>query len=116
MEATDERAARLEDGPAWRPGIRVLAYRGDQKDTLTIDVTDNGIGIDPSRFGSLFNAGYTTKKNGSGLGLHSAANFVIGSGGSIRPLSDGIGRGATLRVTLRLVEEQTQQLARGDDE
>ena len=106
MEATDERAARLEDGPGWRPGIRVVAYRGDQKDTLGIDVTDNGIGIDPSRIGSLFNAGYTTKKEGSGLGLHSAANFVIGSGGSIRPLSDGIGHGATLRVTLRLVEEQ----------
>ena len=48
MEATDERAARLENGPGWRPGIRVVAYRGDQKDTLGLDVTDNGIGIDPS--------------------------------------------------------------------
>ena len=109
MEATDERAVRLEDGPDWRPRIRVLAYRGEQKNTLVIDVIDNGIGIDPSRFGSLFNAGYTTKKDGTGLGLHSAANFVIGSGGGIRPLSDGIGHGATLRVTLRLAEEQGQQ-------
>lgn len=40
----------------------------------------------------------------SQLGLHSAANFVIGSGGSIRPLSDGIGAGTTMRVTLRLWE------------
>ncbi|MDE2906820.1 MAG: PAS domain-containing protein [Acidobacteriota bacterium] len=105
MEATDERAARPENDPSWRPEIRVLAYRGQQPGTLTIDVIDNGIGIERSRFGSLFNAGYTTKKNGTGLGLHSAANFVIGSGGSIQPLSDGIGHGATLRVTLRLVEE-----------
>ncbi len=106
MEATDERAARLEDDPGWRPRIRVRACRGEQKNTLVIDVSDNGIGIDPSRFGSVFNAGYTTKKEGTGLGLHSAANFVIGSGGSIQPLSDGIGHGATLRVTLRLVEQR----------
>ena len=107
MEATDERAARLRDDPGWRPRIRVLAYRGEERNTLVIDVADNGIGIDPSRFRSVFNAGYTTKTNGSGLGLHSAANFVIGSGGTIRPLSDGIGHGATLRVTLRLAEEPT---------
>ena len=114
MEAIDERAARGEDDPGWRPRIRVLACRGEQKNTLVIDVGDNGIGIDPSHFGSVFNAGYTTKKEGTGLGLHSAANFVIGSGGSIQPLSDGIGHGATLRVTLRLVEEprpQQQSLA-----
>ena len=61
----------------------------------------------------MFNAGYTTKKNGSGLGLHSAANFVIGSGGSIRPLSDGIGHGTTMRVTLRLVEEPQRPAAGG---
>ena len=108
MEATDERAARLEVGPAWRPRIRVLAYPGEQENTLVIDVSDNGIGIDPSRFDSVFNAGYTTKKEGTGLGLHSAANFVIGSGGTIQPFSDGIGHGATLRVTLRLIAEQRQ--------
>jgi len=102
MEAIDERAARPEEEPNWRPRIRVLAYRENQ-DTLVIDVSDNGIGIDPSRFGSVFNAGYTTKKDGTGLGLHSAANFVIGSGGTIQPFSDGIGHGATLRVTLRLI-------------
>ena len=104
MEAIDERAARLADDPGWRPRIRVLAYRGEQENTLVIDVRDNGIGIDPSRFSSVFNAGYTTKKDGTGLGLHSAANFVIASGGSIRPMSDGIGQGATLRVMLRLVK------------
>ena len=40
-----------------------------------IDVIDNGIGIEPPRLHSGFNAGYTTKKNGTGLGLHSAANL-----------------------------------------
>ena len=103
LEATDERAARLgTDG--WRPRIRLSAYRASEEGMLTIDVIDNGIGLDAAQLPSLFAAGYTTKKDGTGLGLHSAANFVIGTGGSIRPLSDGIGRGTTMRVTLRLSE------------
>ena len=106
MEAIDERAARLENDPGWRPTVRVEAYRAEQADSLVIDVVDNGIGIDPSRLRSVFNAGYTTKRNGSGLGLHSAANAVIGSGGTIQPLSDGIGHGTTMRVTLRLPAQQ----------
>ena len=113
MEATDERSARLEDEPHWRPRIHVLARRGVPTDTLVVDVTDNGIGIERSRFDSVFNAGYTTKKDGSGLGLHSAANFVIGSGGTIKPLSGGIGHGTTMRVTLRLAEESKGPQADG---
>ena len=106
MEAIDERAARLENDPGWRPAIRVLARQAERTGFLVIDIVDNGIGIDPARLSSVFNAGYTTKKNGSGLGLHSAANFVIGSGGTIHALSDGIGRGTTMRVTLRRAAKQ----------
>ena len=116
MEATDERRARLGDDPDWRPAIRVAVRRGERKNTLVIDVIDNGIGIEPTEFGSMFNAGYTTKKEGTGLGLHSAANFAIGSGGTIQPLSDGIGHGATLRVTLRLAEGPGQPSPVDDDE
>ena len=101
LEATDERAARLGT-EGWRPRVRLSAYRASEEGMLTIDVIDNGIGLDASQLPSVFAAGYTTKKDGTGLGLHSAANFVIGSGGRIRPLSEGIGRGTTMRVTLRL--------------
>ena len=62
-------------------------------------MTDSGIGLEPERLRTIFSPGYTTKAEGSGLGLHSAANYVIGSGGSIEALSDGIGRGTTMRVT-----------------
>ena len=105
MEAVDERAARL-GREGWRPRIRVSAHRMPEEDLLTIDVADNGIGIESSRLPSVFAAGYTTKREGTGLGLHSAANFIIGSGGRIEPLSEGVGRGTTMRVKLRLSEPE----------
>ena len=99
MEATDERAAAGGFGAGETPRIRIAAYL--DPDHLVVEVSDNGIGIDPRRLRSIFAAGYTTKKSGLGLGLHSAANFVNGVGGRITPLSDGPGRGATLRAAFR---------------
>ena len=99
IEAVDELAA--SGGLEETPHIRIRA--GVEGDFLRIDVSDNGIGIDMDQNSSrIFAAGFSTKENGSGLGLHSVANFVIGSGGQIRPFSDGIGKGATMRAMLRL--------------
>ena len=96
MEAIDRLAE--SGGPSAPPSIQISACaRGD---ALVLDVTDNGVGIEPDLTTMVFAAGYTTKDGGSGIGLHSAANFVIGAGGSIEALSDGIGAGATIRVTL----------------
>ena len=102
MEAIDQRAARGGFDAGDTPRIRVETYV--ESGRLVIDVIDNGIGLSGDQLQSVFTAGYTTKETGSGLGLHSAANFVVGAGGSIRALSGGVGRGATLRVTLRLPE------------
>ena len=71
-------------------------------DFLNLEVSDNGIGIKSKDTKAIFAPGYTTKSLGSGLGLHSAANFVIASGGRIQALSKGIGKGATMRVRLPL--------------
>ena len=102
VESMDELAAGPAAARGRRPCVRVAAYRAEG--VLVIDVIDNGIGIDASQFRAMFNAGYTSKATGRGLGLHSAANFVIAAGGSIQPLSAGIGHGATMRVKLRLAE------------
>lgn len=100
MEAIDE----LENsaGIEGKPSIRIRAYI--QEDYLVLDVIDNGIGIEEKHSKIIFAAGYTTKKGGSGLGLHSMANFIIGSGGQIYPLSGGTGKGTTMRVKLRLAQ------------
>ena len=98
MEAIDE--LQESGGLNGLPRIEVRAYV--RRDFLVLDVLDNGIGIPQKNLKAIFKAGYTTKTEGSGLGLHSAANFVTGSGGKIQPLSSGRGTGTTMRVMLRL--------------
>lgn len=43
-----------------------------------------------------------TGASGTGLGLHSNAYFVAESGGQIHSLSDGVDKGATMRIQLPL--------------
>ena len=98
IEAIDE--LQQSSGLEAEPRIQVRVYV--QEDFLVIDVIDNGIGIEEKLARIIFRAGYTSKKGGSGLGLHSVANFVIASGGQIQPLSAGLGKGTTMRVKLRM--------------
>ena len=100
VEAIDELAATgAAQAPPGPPAIRIACYPQDE--FLVLDVTDTGIGIADDRRRLVFAPGYTTKEGGTGLGLHSAANFVIGSGGRIRALSAGPGGGTTIRAMLR---------------
>ena len=98
IEAIDEHAVLFGLQEAPRIRIRACASEG----FLNLEVIDNGIGIENKDTRMFFTAGFTTKKSGSGLGLHSAANFVIASGGRIEPLSEGKGNGTTMRVQLPL--------------
>ena len=79
----------------FQPSVQVRAYIQD--DNLVIDVTDNGNGIPAPQLDKVFSPGFSTKPSGTGLGLHSAANYVIGSGGRIEAQSNGPGQGTTIR-------------------
>lgn len=45
-------------------------------DTVSIDITDTGKGIPSSKFRTIFQPGYTTKKRGWGLGLSLAKRII----------------------------------------
>ena len=109
IEAIDERRAQVEQPPD--AFVCVAAY--EQEDWLALDVIDNGIGIAPDAKGAIFSAGYTTKADGSGLGLHSAANLVIAAGGRIQPISAGVGMGTIMRVLLPMAAVRAG-VGRGD--
>lgn len=98
VEAIDELAASI--GLSEPPSIKIRC--NVKLTSFILEVIDNGIGIEKDKFTIIFGGDYTTKESGSGLGLHSIANFVDGLNGKISPLSDGIGKGATMRVILPL--------------
>lgn len=64
-----------------------------------LEVTDTGVGIEPSLQTRVFDAFYSTRKGGTGLGLPTARRIVEAHGGSIRLWSEP-GRGS--KFTLRL--------------
>jgi CheY-like chemotaxis protein len=91
--------------------IRVSS-RNDLPGHVTVEVMDDGIGIDPSALPRIFNAfeqgdpSVTRQFGGLGLGLAVCKTIVELHGGSIEAHSEGRHRGATFRVRLPLAEPQ----------
>jgi signal transduction histidine kinase len=69
-------------------------------DRVKIEVTDNGVGISPEVMARLFSHGFTTRKDGHGFGLHSAALAAKELGGELSAQSDGAGCGATFTLEM----------------
>jgi len=70
------------------------------EDMVHLQVQDNGVGIKPDHLTRIFAQGFTTKKEGHGFGLHSAALSAKNLGGSLIAHSDGEGQGATFTFEL----------------
>ena len=77
----------------------------NQEDTLIIEVTDSGRGIERGKFKSIFEPGYTTKQRGWGLGLSLAKRIIEEyHEGKIFVKSSELGLGTTFRIELPTVE------------
>jgi signal transduction histidine kinase len=68
-----------------------------------LEVIDTGGGIKAENLPKLFAQGFTTRKAGHGLGLHSAAIVAKNLGGTLQAQSAGEGQGATFTLDLPLV-------------
>lgn len=67
-----------------------------------IDITDTGKGIPKSLIKKIFNAGFTTKQRGWGLGLSLARRIISDyHRGKIFVRHSEIGKGSTIRISLR---------------
>lgn len=91
----------------------ILATRRMNDDMVEFSVTDNGHGIDPAALDNIFRHGFTTKTDGHGFGLHSAACAAREMEGSVAVHSDGPGRGARfcVRVPLSPIPAATEGVA-----
>lgn len=88
------------DGSRRARRVRVLVAPETADDLLRIDFADDGPGFRPALLEDSFRSGFTTKREGSGVGLASISAIVEVSGGSlqVRNLSAG---GACVSVRLR---------------
>jgi len=87
-------------------GGSVLVECSEQDDTVSVSVTDTGKGIAPEILANIFRPFFTTKGNGTGLGLSLAHRIVEDHGGRIE-VQSWPGKGSRFTVILpkkRVVE------------
>ena len=74
---------------------------GDAQETMFVEISDTGIGIDQENLDHVFDPFFTTKPQGTGLGLAISHQLVANHGGriSVRKNQD---RGVTFRIELPL--------------
>ncbi len=80
--------------------IEILLF--DQMQILFIDINDTGRGIAKSKYKTVFQPGFTTKKRGWGLGLSLSKRIIeVYHGGKIFVKSSEINAGTTFRIALK---------------
>jgi len=67
--------------------------------SVTLEVTDTGRGITPEDLERLGTSFFTTRPNGTGLGVVLATGVIVQHGGQLKYVS-GVGRGTTATITL----------------
>ena len=87
-----------------------------KSDVLQIEIRDTGTGFTPEIHERLFGQGFTTRKEGSGLGLHYCVNVIREMGGDITAYSDGPGTGARFTITIPRAVPETKKRSATDTE
>jgi signal transduction histidine kinase len=80
-------------------GVLALRARSVEEQQVQIDVVDTGIGIKPEHLARIFDLYFTTREQGSGLGLSMVYRTVQLHDGTIE-VESMPGRGATFRLRL----------------
>jgi signal transduction histidine kinase len=86
-----------------RPRVLWVRSRRTDVDRALVEVQDSGNGIEPEHASRLFDAFFTTKPNGMGLGLSICRSIIEAHGGHVSASSQG-GAGAVFQFTLPSIE------------
>jgi signal transduction histidine kinase len=83
-----------------------VQYQDADRPSVVMTIQDDGIGIAPEHLSKMFTRGFTTKKDGNGIGLHSSIMAIQNMGGSMHVHSDGVGKGAKFTLTFPVQKEE----------
>jgi C4-dicarboxylate-specific signal transduction histidine kinase len=86
-----------------RPRALTIVSKRDGPEAVAVEVRDSGTGLDPQAAQRVFEAFYTTKPEGIGIGLSISRSIVEAHGGRIS-VSANAPHGAVFRFTLPLAE------------
>ncbi|MFW6162678.1 MAG: sensor histidine kinase [Planctomycetota bacterium] len=86
-------------------GGELLVATARRGDRVEIDVTDTGVGVPDHHLAKLFNVYFSTKKEGSGLGLPATRRIVELHGGSIDVESE-VHKGTHFTIRLPLAPQE----------
>ncbi len=90
-----EAIAKSKDGPR----ELIVSSRKDDADKVTIAVRDSGEGLDPANLEHVFDAFFTTKADGMGMGLAISRTIIEAHGGRLWAIPNSP-RGAVFQFTL----------------
>ncbi len=88
-------------------GVLTVKSQLDQDGRLIISLSDTGVGLPAEKADQIFNAFFTTKPQGSGMGLAISRSIVESHGGRLWATPNA-GRGATFHFTLPTAAEVVQ--------
>lgn len=113
-------AMEAMDGVDDRPRQMLLSIERDDGESLRLAVTDSGVGFAPEHAGKLFDAFYTTKGGGMGLGLSVSRSIIERHGGHLWATpNESVGATFSFSLPCRpdiTAAAATAQSARAEDE
>jgi signal transduction histidine kinase len=90
--------------PIFASVVNALVFKNEQ---LQVSVSDTGVGLPPQQADQIFNAFFTTKTHGSGMGLRISRSIVESHGGRLWAAANSP-RGANFYFTLSANTRVTQ--------
>jgi signal transduction histidine kinase len=87
----------IKDGNGTRE-LAINSQRGDNQH-LIVSISDTGVGLPVAQADQIFNAFFTTKPNGTGMGLRISRSIIESHGGRLWA-TDNSPRGAVFHLTL----------------
>jgi signal transduction histidine kinase len=81
----------------------VLKATHDSRETITVSVADSGVGLDQEAMKHMFDAFFTTKAEGMGMGLSISRSIIEAHGGKLWATPNSK-RGMTVHLRLPVTE------------